>query len=105
VTPFQIFIIAAFCVYRLAVMFTKERGPAGIFKRIREWPDPEKQEVLYEGLRCMWCCSVWFAALVTLALVLIHQITFSSQWFALVAIYWMALSGVAIAVDQLVSKK
>jgi hypothetical protein len=105
VTPFQIFIIAAFCVYRLAVMFVKERGPAGIFKRIREWPDPERQEVLYEGLRCMWCCSVWFAALVTFALFMFHQLDWTYPWLTLAGIYWLALSGVAIAIDQLVSKK
>lgn len=97
-TQFEVFIVCALCVYRIAVMFSKERGPAGIFKKIRDIPDPEKNEVLYDGLRCMWCCSVWFAAIVVAWLVYLHWLGWQ---FA--PIYWLALSGLAIVIDQIAS--
>ncbi len=91
------FALAVLAAYRLSIMLSKERGPGGIFLKLRDWPDPEKQEIIWEGLRCLWCVSVWMAFLVLAYLQLTHLTTLP---YLLLPIVWLAISGAVISIDH-----
>lgn len=69
------FLLAAFSVYRLAYMFTREDGPFGVFESARLWlgkiatnHDPQRGGrsmawTLAELFNCPHCLGVWMALL------------------------------------------
>ena len=73
------FLILSLASWRLAYMLVEEAGPFEVFSRLRYWAgvrsvvsrDNDGQPVtskvalnsLAEGLTCVWCMSVWTAAL------------------------------------------
>ncbi len=91
------FLLAVLATYRLSVMLSKERGPGGIFLKLRNWPDPDKNEVIWEGLRCLWCVSVWVAFLV---LAFLESTYLVDLPIALLPIVWLAISGAVITIDH-----
>lgn len=91
------FTVAAFATHRLALLVSKEDGPAFIFRKLRRLPPPKSSAK--EGLACPWCVSVWMSAAVTTFL----------WWRGFVpgidwALYWLAISSAAIAINQTFTK-
>jgi len=62
------FLLLAVASWRLAHMVTNEDGPFGVFDAARQWPYPfgtkvDAKGVYHDGvLTCLYCCSVWTAA-------------------------------------------
>ena len=79
--------------YRLALLISKEDGPAYIFRKIRKLP-PENSATQV-GLSCQWCMSIWASALVALYLWLIGVVP-GKEW----PLYWLALSAISIICNQ-----
>lgn len=94
-----IFILNALACYRLSLMVSKERGPGGIFAKLRNIPDPEKHEFIWEGVRCLWCVSVWMAGAITIYAIWVPWVS-----LVLAPIYWLAMSSVTIILDQIFTK-
>lgn len=65
--------IAALACFRLAVLFSDDDGPYGMFRRLRGWlkreakdsPKLRKSEI-HKGIDCIKCESVWHGALIAL---------------------------------------
>jgi hypothetical protein len=91
------FIIAGLASHRLSLMFSKESGPARIFRKIRRLPSPKSSA--HEGLQCLWCLSVYSSAVVTY---LLHPIL-ELEWRCLV-VFWLAASSSAIVWNQAFTK-
>ncbi len=58
-------IIYALATFRLALMFSKERGPCNIFNWVRERLCI-RAKCLTQGVHCLWCWSVWIGAFLSL---------------------------------------
>lgn len=87
------FLLASFASHRIALMVTKEDGPAWIFRKLRN--APPKKSSAHEGLHCIWCGSVWSAGIMSY---LLHW-TLDLKWNEWV-IFWLATSSGAIAINQ-----
>lgn len=74
-------------------MLTHEDGPVWVFRRLRNLPPPKSS--LRQGIRCIWCSSVWMSALVTVMLYLLGVVSFPWMVF-----YWLSISGGAIGLNQ-----
>lgn len=85
--PF-IFILSALASFRLALMFSKEKGPGYIFEAIRNATDPMGK--LRAGLECILCESVWWAGVITLYWAYLDEVPWRST-----PIYWLAMSAAA----------
>ena len=79
--------------FRIALLFSKEDGPAYIFRKIRRLPPPKSSA--RDGLSCEWCMSIWASALVAYYYYWIELIT-AKDW----PIYWLAMSAIAIIINQ-----
>ena len=104
------FIVLALATWRLANLLVNEDGPLYVFKRLREWVGIEEVTTVTaqglqtayaaanpvaEGLLCLWCTSVWCAALLLVgaSLPLVGPVvTFVARL--------LALSAVAIGVHE-----
>lgn len=67
------FVIFGLATWRMASLLVSEKGPFGLFARIREWVGIEEMRVnnspeIYKAvpdtffgqlLDCVWCCSIW----------------------------------------------
>jgi len=84
-----IFTLTAFAVFRLAHMFSKESGPARLFKKLRATTEPHS--ALREGISCLLCESIWWSAAATAWLVYSGKVPIGIAPF-----YWLAASGAAI---------
>lgn len=97
-------IVLALATWRVAIMFVRETGPFFIFKRIREAVGITHDQdgailqipdTLFAGLlSCMWCASVWVAAIWMVFWYFFPEPT------SLVAVVF-CLSAVAILLDRL----
>lgn len=96
IDPFT-FLIGVMVAYRLSLMFSKESGPAFIFRKLRRLP-PAKSATK-EGLSCLWCLSVYSAALVTLFLWYRGDVRPLDT-----PMIWLATSAGAIAMNQIFTK-
>lgn len=85
--------ISGLAAFRLALLVTKEDGPSFIFRKLRRLPPPKS--ATKEGLKCLWCGSVYSAALVVLMLAFRDQYV----WLSYV-LHWLAISSVAICINQ-----
>jgi hypothetical protein len=85
--------IGGLVTFRLALLISKESGPAFIFRKLRGLP-PAKSSAK-EGLSCEWCMSIWFAALVALYEYFMTWITIKE-----LPLYWLAFSSLAIFANQ-----
>lgn len=90
------FVIGSLATYRLARMVSTEQGPWFIFLKLRRVPDAKKHPAIKEGLSCHLCVSVWFSALITGYYIWAGWITWTES-----PIYWLAFSGVAVALHFL----
>lgn len=88
-----IFILGGLVTYRLALMWSLESGPGRIFRKLRNLPPPKS--ATREGLSCLHCTSVWFAAPVTAFLCWRGVIEPLDAW-----LYWLAFSALAIVLHH-----
>ena len=80
-TTFLVFVLATF---RLSSLLAKEDGPGDLLIKLRmrlgtrydEYSVEVPTNNLTQGITCMWCNSIWIAALITLSLYLFPVITF-----------------------------
>lgn len=91
------FILGSLATYRLALMVSKEDGPAWIFRKLRNAP-PRKSSIR-QGIRCEWCVSIWASALVTAFLLWLGALP-ASQW----PLWWLGMSAAAILLNQKFTK-
>ena len=91
---FFIFTIACFATFRMALVLSQETGPMRIFARLRKAPKPHSN--LREGLSCPWCLGMWIGAAVTTFLWACDYFP-GKEW----PLYWLAISGGAVALNQL----
>jgi len=90
---FFFLILGGLAAYRLALLVSKEDGPAYIFRRLRHLPTEESSAKV--GLSCEWCVSVWAGALVALYMWWIGLFP-GAEW----PLYWLAISALAIIFNQ-----
>lgn len=86
-------ILGSLVTYRLALLVSKESGPMFIFRKLRRIPQPKTS--LKEGLQCLWCQSIWYAA----------PVTAYEWWLGLIPaqqtpLWWLAMSALAIFYNQ-----
>lgn len=96
-TPLE-FLIAGLAVFRLAVLFSQDTGPARVFSKLRAFLKREakqhqvvRKSDVHRGIECLRCSSVWVAAPVAVYAV--------SGWRHVIAdgaLLCLALSAVAI---------
>lgn len=92
------FLFASFATHRLALMVTKEDGPAWVFRKLRNVP-PKKSSA-HAGIRCIWCGSVWASAVMCINL---GASTLTMAWNEWI-IFWLAVSSGAIVINQAFTK-
>lgn len=90
------FVIYSLAAFRLSLLVSKEDGPYWVFARLRKLP-PAKSSTR-EGINCIWCVSVWAAALIVTA-----EHFWGNQWTA-IGTYILAVSGAAICWNQAFTK-
>lgn len=91
--PWLILVLGCLATYRLALMFSKESGPGRLFKKLRH-AAPAKSATR-EGLSCLHCESVWWAAPVTIFFGWQGEITWVTSW-----LWWLAFSAGAIIIHH-----
>lgn len=109
-TPYDFFLIAI-ATWRVSNFLVNEKGPLGIFEKLRslagieQWQVDDKPEVykavpdtfLAQVLDCVWCCSVWIGiGWVSLYLY--------SPAVAVWVSYPMAISAVAIFIHWILNR-
>lgn len=82
------FLLAALAVWRLSFLVARERGPWGVFERLRSRLEGR---LLGRLVTCVKCLSVWFA---------IPFAAFVTRSPLRGVVVWLALSGVASLVDE-----
>ena len=92
-----IFWLSSLACYRITILFARDIGPFGIFKRLRSG--------YYSGtfFSCPYCVSVWSGALTAFALYLSGFSYSPFQAFTFWIIVALAFSAVAIALDRMFS--
>lgn len=88
-----VFLLSCLTVFRLALMISSEKGPANIFRKLRNLPPPKSSA--RDGLSCEWCMSIWVSAFVTLAM---WKLGFVSSPMA--PLWWLSSSAGAIIIHQ-----
>lgn len=91
------FLLGSLATYRLALMVSKEDGPAWIFRKLRN--TPPKRSSAREGIRCEWCVSIWASALASTFLLVLGAFT-GREW----PLWWLAMSAVAVLLNQAATK-
>lgn len=91
------FILASLAAYRIALMFAKEAGPGRIFRKLRNSTPPRSS--LREGISCVFCESIWWSALITGYYIFLGLVSLQ-----MAPIYWLSVSAVAVASNQLFTK-
>jgi hypothetical protein len=87
------FALGSLVTYRLSLMLSKESGPWRIFKKLRHAAPPKS--ATREGISCLHCESVWWAAPVTAYLVWSREIAPADG-----PLYWLGFSAVAIVLHH-----
>lgn len=91
------FILGSFASHRIALMVSKEAGPAFIFKNLRKMPD--KGTSLDEGIDCPWCVGVWASA----GIVALLYPTLALNWRELI-VFWLACASGNVCLNQAFTK-
>jgi len=82
-----LFVLLSLAVWRVTALLVHDEGPGGVFVRLRELSD-----AVGGPLNCFWCTSVWVALLASL---------FFVSGLKNCLLWWWALSGAAIIIDEL----
>lgn len=91
------FVISALATYRLSLMLSGEEGPLAIFAKMRRKVPPKTNPG--RGIRCLWCWSIWIAGVITIFLWWRLELSWIDA-----PIYWLSVSGAAIAINQTFTK-
>lgn len=83
-------LLSALATWRLSSLLVNEDGPAHVFKRLRVWAELHSG-FLADLLACVWCCSVWVAAIMPFMPRPVRQ--------------WLALSAAAILIEEALREK
>lgn len=94
------FVIGTLAVWRASLLITEDEGPFGVFLALRERFDPHQKTWVGRGLACVWCVS-WWAGLVTA----IWLWYFAEVPAFMVPIWWFGLSGGAIALQNMATRR
>lgn len=58
-------LLAAFAVYRIAILVAEDTGPASVFANLRQWADGQALNGKFinfnEAIHCPYCIGVWAA--------------------------------------------
>ena len=92
------FFIASLATYRISLLFTKESGPAWIFRKLRRSPKPKSATA--EWLSCIFCFSMTASAFVCAVLWWTGFRLHAGDWFQT----WCAFSAVSILINQKFTK-
>lgn len=100
------FLILGLAVWRLSSLFAQEEGPLGVFDRLRRFAGVRYNDAgivwqnnFAKGLTCVWCNSIWFGAIASASYLLFNSsIVYTGVTWAL------ALSAVAVIVDEITNK-
>lgn len=102
-----LFLILSLATWRISALFTRETGPLHIFERLRKKVgivhDADGKVMIIpshflpELLSCVWCFSIWAAAVLVILTACFVHLEFL-MGFLLV----FALSSVAIFLDRLI---
>lgn len=96
-TIFQ-FILGCLATYRIALLFSKEYGPFGVFEELRKVP-PKKSDTA-KWLSCLWCFSITASAFVC---GLFWFVGVREHW-AMWLILWLSFSAGAICLNQIFTR-
>lgn len=88
------FTIGVLATFRISLMFTKEAGPAWIFRKLRR--APARRSAVHEWLSCFFCFSVTASLIVCLAMWLSGARLNLPSW----ALLWLSFSAAAILINQ-----
>lgn len=83
---FEMFLIAALANYALAYSITHLEGPAGIFFKVRE-ATQQQRNWFERGVWCLMCVSTWTGIVIAVLVFGIAPLTI---------FYWLAMVGVSI---------
>lgn len=99
--PWLEFTLHALATYRLALMVTKEAGPGWIFKKLRGSVKRKAPKTTHmdDGISCIFCMSMQLGILVAGLRAL-----FAGHWIYDTAIFALAISAVAVAMNQAFTK-
>lgn len=96
-SPWLAFALGSLATFRLALLVSKETGPAFIFRKLRRLP--AAGTATKEGLSCQWCVSMYSSALVTCYYYWQGLINGSET-----PLYWLSFSTVAVCLNQTFTK-
>lgn len=91
-------LIYGLAVFRLSLLISKESGPAWIFRKLRR-SIPAKSSAK-EGIQCQWCVSVWMAIPLTLFVFFKSYLPEGVELCGRFFIFMLALSAIAIIINQ-----
>jgi hypothetical protein len=89
--------VAGLATYRLALLFSRESGPARVFRKLRNLPPPKSSA--REGLECPFCVGLHVSALVTTFLWWQEKFP-GIHW----PLYWLAISAIAVILHMAFTK-
>lgn len=80
-------IVAAFAVYRVAVLIAEEEGPFSVMQTLRNLYLAD--DWIGRGIRCPACVSFWLALPATVAALILDPAIDAALW----PVYWLAVAG------------
>lgn len=97
------FVLLGLGTWRLTSLLVEEDGPWDIFARLRhrvgvrysENSQPFGKNVIAEAFTCMWCASVWTAAVCSLGYLISPSLT-------RLLLFPLALSALCVGIERLV---
>ena len=90
------FLVGCLATYRVALLISKEDGPADAARKVRMAAPPGW---IKKGFYCQWCQSFWWG----MATALFFTLTDRIGWVDF-AIFWLAFSAGAIVINQTFTK-
>jgi hypothetical protein len=98
------FVVLSLACWRLTSLLVQEDGPWFLFARLRhvlgvrydERSEPYGLNVVAEGITCIWCASIWVAALLCLLVFIFGRVVVLASAIP-------ALSAAAILMERLVN--
>ena len=102
-------LITSLAVWRITSLLYREDGPWDVFARFRKWvgvyydeqSSPQGRNVIAQVMTCAWCLSVWVAFPFVF---LVHNNPANLHIIMARIIDWLALSALAIVIDECVKK-
>ena len=86
------FVVGCLATYRMALMVSKEEGPAEASRKMREAAPPGW---IKRGFYCQWCQTFWWGMAASLFFALTGRVTGTDF-----VIYWLAFSAGGIVINQ-----